>query len=93
MTMLASRLRASANRLRLLGLFGLMAGDATHVDRALQCVDGLAVIEDAQQLTTKDIVEKQSHRNSVRGNRPRWTRYTIRLQQATRRESWQELLS
>jgi hypothetical protein len=35
-----------------------MAGDATRVDRALQGVEGLATIEDAQQLTTKDIVEK-----------------------------------
>jgi hypothetical protein len=41
-----------------------MAGDVTRVDRALQCVEGLAAIEDAQQLTTKDIVEKVVARES-----------------------------
>ena len=46
------------NRLHLLGLLGLTAGDAAGIDRALQRVDGLAPVEHAQQFATKDIVEK-----------------------------------
>jgi|SRR3984957_5792615 len=35
-----------------------MTGDAPCVDRALQGIDGLAAVEDAQQLAAKHIVEE-----------------------------------
>jgi hypothetical protein len=69
--MLARRAQGISNRLRLLGLLSLMTCDAAGVDRALQCVDGLAPVEHAQQFATKDVVEKVTHKNTVRSNRPR----------------------
>jgi len=57
MTMLA-KAQVIRNRLHLLRLFGLMASDAPGVDRSLQCVDGFAPVEHAQQFGAKDVVEE-----------------------------------
>ncbi len=46
------------HRLHLLGLPGLVAGDATDIDRALEGIDRLAAIEYAQDLAAEGLVDK-----------------------------------